>query len=87
MSTNALVCMVCGSSGFLVDKVSFFPFVIGVVIGTCVPSRVLDNTGVRWLFANVFGSFSDSVSLKKAKFTPDDCGRGLGMDDASCHED
>jgi hypothetical protein len=86
MSTDALVCLVCGSSGFLVDKISFFPFVLGVVLGTSVPSRVLDNIGVRYLFSNVLGSFSQAVSLKKAKFTPDDCG-GLGMDDASSHED
>ena len=86
MSTDALICLVCGSSGFLVDKISFFPFVLGVVLGPSVPSRVLEKIGVRDLFSNVFGSFSKSVSLKKAKFTPDDCG-GLGMDDESSHED
>ena len=86
MSSDALICLVCGSSGFLVDKISFFPFMLGILLGSSVPSRVLDKIGVRDLFSNVFGSFSNSVDLKKAKLTPDDCG-GLGIDDSSSHED
>jgi len=54
MSADALVCAVCGSSGFLADKVPLLPFLIGILLGTSLPSRISDRIGFQGLMANAF---------------------------------
>lgn len=36
--SDGMVCSVCAATGFLADKVHFFPFVVGVVLGCAMPS-------------------------------------------------
>ena len=41
--TDTVVCGVCAASGFLADKVSFFPFVVGVLLGCAMPSGFFEQ--------------------------------------------
>jgi hypothetical protein len=42
MADVASICAVCGGSGFLMDKVSFFPFAAGIALGVAFVSAAPD---------------------------------------------
>ena len=85
MASEALVCAVCGSSGFLADKVSFFPFVIGVALGVSFPSRISEKLGFPVMMTKVYSVVSKTASAEQTRMERDDCS-GLNMADLHRHD-
>ena len=83
MAVDGLVCAACGTFGFLVDKVSFFPFVAGLVLGLIMPPRVVEMLDPSGALSLAFVACSKSLSFKKC-VTSSTLTGGLNMDN---HDD
>jgi hypothetical protein len=79
MAVDGLVCVACGTFGFLVDKVSLFPFVAGVGLGMIMPPRVIAQLDPLGALSRAFVACSKSMSFKKDDTSVKEDG-GLNMD-------
>lgn len=75
--TDVGVCAICGTAGFLADKVLLFPFVAGILLGCAMPPKLLASTRVPALIASLWGAHAPSGSV--------DPSGGLDLD-ATCYD-
>ena len=86
MAAEGLVCGVCGSAGFLINKLAVLPFVLGVALGALLPEHVWERLGLRVWVIGALSRLSQTVALHQARVAPGDCG-GLDLDDLTDHVD